>query len=82
MHAREPASFWQENLIAVVILQRVLARIFRGLNLLNINNRINVFGEKNSKMKLSGVAFFRTRKNFQLNLVLVVVLVLSLCQAL
>ena len=33
-------------------------------------------------MKLSGVAFFRTRQNFQLNLVLVVVLVLSLCQAL
>ena len=81
MHAREPASFWQENLIAVVILQRILARIFRGLNLLDINNRINFFGEK-SKMKLSGVAFFRTRKNFQLNLVLVVVLVLSLCQAL
>ena len=26
MHAREPASFWQENVVAVVIVQRVLAR--------------------------------------------------------
>ena len=26
MHAREPALFWQENVVAVVIVQRVLAR--------------------------------------------------------
>ena len=25
MHAREPASFWRENVVAVVILLRVLA---------------------------------------------------------
>ena len=30
VHAREPASFWRENVIAVVILQRDIARIGRG----------------------------------------------------
>ena len=28
VHAREPASFWSENVIAIVILRRVLARIY------------------------------------------------------
>ena len=28
MHAREPTSFWRENVIAIVILLRVLARIY------------------------------------------------------
>ena len=27
MHAREVASFWRENVVAVVILLRVLARV-------------------------------------------------------
>ena len=27
VHAREPASFWQENVVAVVTLLRVLARM-------------------------------------------------------
>ena len=27
MHAREPASFWRENVVAVVTLLRVLARM-------------------------------------------------------
>ena len=27
MRAREPAAFWRENLVAVVILPRVLARM-------------------------------------------------------
>jgi len=91
LRVREPASFWRENMIAVVILLRVLARMWRkqvikcknfyhfaigrGLNLFSINNRANVFGEK-SKMKLSGVSFLRTRvKNFKSSLVLVSVLV-------
>ena len=30
MQAREPASFWRENVIAVVIPQRDIARIGRG----------------------------------------------------
>ena len=30
VHAREPASFWRENVIAVVILQRDIARIGHG----------------------------------------------------
>ena len=30
VHAREPASFWRENVVAVVILQRDIARIGRG----------------------------------------------------
>ena len=29
MLAREPATFWRENVIAVVILQRVLARMLQ-----------------------------------------------------
>ena len=29
VHAREPASFWQENVAAVIILQQVLARMSR-----------------------------------------------------
>ena len=28
--AREPASFWRENVVAVVILRRVLARMSKG----------------------------------------------------
>ena len=27
VHAREPASFWRENVVAVVILLQVLARM-------------------------------------------------------
>ena len=71
-------------MVAVIILQQVLARmsrsggnkisnvrsfiighfaIGRGLNLLGINNRTNVFGEKKkerkkSKMNFSGVSVF------------------------
>ena len=29
VHASEPASFWRENVVAVTILQRVLARMSR-----------------------------------------------------
>ena len=61
VHAREPTSFWRENVIAVVILQRDIARVGRGggnklfyhfaigrrLNFLQYgNNRTNFFGEK------------------------------------
>ena len=47
----------------------------KGLSSFSINNRTNVFGEKKSKMKVSGLSFLEnTSKNFKLNLVLVLVL--------
>ena len=52
--------------------------IRRGLNLLN--NHTNFFGRNLSKLKLSGVFFFffeNVRKNFKLNLVLLLIPVLK-----
>ena len=46
-----------------------------GLTSFSINNRTKVFGEKKSKMKVSGLSFLEnTSTNFKLNLVLVLVL--------
>ena len=45
------------------------------LTFFSINNRTNVFGEKKSKMKVSGMSFLEnTSKNFKLNPVLVLAL--------
>ena len=61
MRAREPASFWRENVIAVVILLRkfrsggnrlsnvgrfMILRSGKGLSFFNKNNCANVSGEK------------------------------------
>ena len=63
MRAREPASFWRENVIAVVILLRkfrsggnrlsnvghfMILRSGKGLTFFNKNNCANVSGEKNT----------------------------------
>ena len=63
MRAREPASFWWENVIAVVILLRkfrsggnrlsnvgrfMILRSGKGLTFFNKNNCANVSGEKNT----------------------------------
>ena len=41
-HAFEPASFWPENVIAIVILQRVLARMSYWRESYNNNNNNNL----------------------------------------
>ena len=82
-----PASFWQENAIAIAILlwccsnrnklsnvkSFIIWRSGEGLSSFDKNILVNFSSEK-SKMKPSGVYFLRTRtKNFKSNLVLVVV---------
>ena len=42
-HACEPASFWPENVIAIVILQRVLARMSYWRESYNNNNNNLLF---------------------------------------
>ena len=41
-HAFEPASFWPENVIAIIILQRVLARMSYWRESYNNNNNNNL----------------------------------------
>ena len=87
--AREPASFWRENVVAVVILLRVLARMSwwqeqvqsfcdrERAKLSPIKIIALTFQVKNSKMK-DWTFFKNMRKHFKLNLVFVVaVLVLK-----
>ena len=67
MLARQPASFGQENVIAFVILLRVLARVSywrfsifqsgEGSTSFNNDNNANFSGGK-SAMKLSGMSIF------------------------
>ena len=72
MLAREPASFWQEKVIVIFILLRVLGRVVAetccqmlevlrpvaGLTSFNKDNSGNFSGEK-STVKLSGGSIFR-----------------------
>ena len=74
MRSREPASFWRENVIAVVILLRVLARMSvvvetrsfivflsgESLTSFSINNRTNFLVKKKVNEAFRGV-FLRTR---------------------
>ena len=73
MLACEPASFWRENVVAVVTLLRVfnseggneisnvrsfiILRSREGLTSFNIDNGA-IFSNKKKKMKISGVSIF------------------------
>ena len=74
MYTGEPASFWRENVLAVVILLRVFARMLwcrkQDINILRLGERVTSFTKDNNainwKVKLSGsLSLGKTWKNFK-----------------
>ena len=90
MHAREPTPCWRENVVAVVILLRVLlswwrkqtkqaVKWYKFYHLAGITEIcVLTLVVKKSTMKLSAVSVLDNRReNLKLNVVFVVVLVLE-----